>query len=258
MESLNLTPAESLIIISPNSNGIEMIKLTLMDLIIKKALKMNVVEDQLKEQHETVVSKNDSFKLKLKPHEEILMEIIKSNELKLKEYINTIFRLVKPSIYKNEYVLPPLVDKGYFKMQRKMLLALVPYNTYVLTEEGKELRASLIELFDESKYLEKWMREDLGRAKAYLSVVGSHILLLKTHNMEDIKKFCRMLSYIKPEARTRDYYSYYVYALPDKYIDHDDLLYFDFMDINLVDFEIFDIIFNDFNTEDSEGRTGNK
>ena len=95
-----------------------------------------------------------------------------------------------------------------------MLLALVPYNTYVLTDKGLEIKSKITELLDEAELLEEWMKENLGRAKAYLSVLGSHILLIKTYDIEDIKKFNRMLSYIKPEAKTGDYYNYYMYAVP--------------------------------------------
>ena len=44
MESLNLTPAESLIIISPKASGDKMIKFTLMDLLLKKSLKLDMGE----------------------------------------------------------------------------------------------------------------------------------------------------------------------------------------------------------------------
>jgi hypothetical protein len=108
-----------------------------------------------------------------------------------------------------------------------------------------------MELLDEAEYLEEWMKEDLGRAKAYLSVIGAHILLTKIYDMEDIKKFNRMLSYIKPEAKTSAYYNYCLYKVPDEHMDDfGDLKSFDFLDISLLDsFESFDDFFNDFDTE---------
>jgi hypothetical protein len=258
MESLNLTPAESLMIISPDSNGNKLIKLTLMDLLLKKALNMNIGDQQarfLKRRYETaVITKNKSFKLNFKPHEKILMEIIDNNELELKEFVKEFFKRVKSSDYKNTYVRGPLIDKGYFRMQRKMLLSLVPYNTYVLTDEGLELKSRIMELLDEAECLKKWMKEDLGHAKAYLSVVGSHILLTKTYNMEDIQKFNRMLSYINPEVKTGDYYNYYMYALPIDYMDdHGDLQSYDFLDMSLLDnFNSFDDFFSDFDVASTD------
>ncbi len=244
MESLNLTPAESLIITSPTSNGIEMIKLTLLDLIIKKALKINNSTD-----HHVFIRKNNSFKLELKPHEEILMEIVDDHEIELQELVNIIIGKIKPSTYRNEYVLPQLVDKGYFKLQRKMLLALIPYNNYFLTVDGEYLRDLLINLLDESKNLKKWMREDLGRSKAYLSVLGPHIILLNKYDMEDIKKYNKLLSFIKPDASVSDYYSYYLYDLPDEYLEDGDLRSFDFMELDSVDFVYFHNIFSRFEGE---------
>jgi hypothetical protein len=252
MESLNLTPAESLMIISPDSNGNELIKITLMDLLLKKALNMNIEDHQarfLKRHYETaVISKNKSCELTFKPHEKILMEIIDNNELELKEFAKELFKRVKYSDYKNTYVRGPLIDKGYFRMQRKMLLSLVPYNTYVLTDKGLELKSIIMELLDEAKFLKKWMKEDLGHAKAYLAVLGSHILLTKTCDMEDIQKFNRMLSYINPEVKTGDYYNYYMYTVPIDYMDDlGDLQSYDFLDISLLDhFNYFDDFFSDF------------
>lgn len=252
MESLNLTPAESLMIISPNSNGNDMIKYTLMDLIIKKALNISYREDSLKKHYNAVISKNDAFKLKLKPHEEILMKILDNHELELNVFAEALFKRVRPSNYKNEYIMPLLMDKGYFKRQRRMLLALVPYNAYILTDKGLKIKSKLIGLLNEVKYLEKWIREDLGHAKAYLSVMGSHILLTKTHNMDDIKKFNRMLSYIKPDAKSSDYYSYYVYTVPNDYLNNGDIDCVDFMDLTLIDnFDSFDNFFSDFDVEKS-------
>lgn len=269
MESLDLTPAESLIIISPDSNGMEMIKLTLMDLILKKALNMNMEyrEPRFSKKHykTTVISMNKSYESTFKPHEEILMEIIDNNELELKEFVKTLLKRLKSSDYKNIYVRGHLVDKGYFIKQRKMLLALVPYNTYVLTDEGLELKSMIMELLNEAEYLGEWIKEDLGRAKAYLSVMGTHILLTKTYDREDIKKFNRMLSYIKPAAKTSDYYCYYMYTVPVDFLDDQgDLKSFDFLDISLLDnFDSFYDFFSDFDAgpgdkcggEDGKGRS---
>jgi hypothetical protein len=255
MESLNLTPAESLMIISPDSNGNEMIKLTLMDLLLKKALEVKVNDHESKflkrSNISEIIIKNDSSKLTFKPHEELLMEIVNNNELELNVFAKTLYNRIKSSDYKNIYIRMPLIDEGYFKIQRKMLLALVPYNNYVLTEKGLEIKSKIMELLDEAEYLEEWMKEDLGRAKAYLSVIGAHILLTKIYDMEDIKKFNRMLSYIKPEAKTSDYYNYYLYKVTDEHMDDfGDLKSFDFLDVSLLDnFESLDYFFSDFDAE---------
>jgi hypothetical protein len=266
MESLNLTPAESLMIISPKSNGNEMIKITLMDLLLKKALKIDIVEKEsefLKRHHDNIVVSNgeSSFDLVFKPHEQLLMDLIfKYTELDLKEFAKKIYRTIKASDYKDLYIRTPLVDEGYFERQRKMILALIPYNTYILTDKGDELKSKIMSLLNEAEYLEKWMIEDLTRAKAYLSVIGSHILLVESYNIEDIKKFNKKLSYIKPEFHISDYYNYYLYTVPFDYLDDfDNLQSFDFLDITLMDnFDSFDDFFSDFDagSGDSGGDGG--
>lgn len=254
MESLNLTPAESLMIISPKSNGNEMIKITLMDLLLKKALKIDIAEQEsrfLKRHYDTIFISNGelSHDLKFKPHEQLLMDLISEyGELDLKEFAKKLYGTIKASEYKDMYVRVPLVNEGYFERQRKMILALIPYNTYVLTDKGEELKVKIMDLLDEAEYLEKWMREDLNRAKAYLSVIGSHILLLKNYDIEYIKKFNKKLSYIKSESITSDYYNYYLYTVPFSYSDDfDNLQSFDFLDISLLDnFDSFEEFFSDF------------
>ena len=249
MESLNLTPAESLMIISPDSNGIEMIKITLVDLLLKKALKLNNEHHNsrfLKKNYKSVIIlRNKSFDPTFKPHEKVLVEILDNEGLELKEFVKTLFKQIKSSDYKNKYVRMPLIDKGYFQKQRKMLLALVPYNTYGLTENGLEVKSKIMELINEAECLEKWIKEDLGHAKAYLSVMGSHILISNAYDVKDIQKFNKMLSYIKPEAKTSDYYDYYLYTVPADFLDDNgDLQSFDFMDISLLD--NFNDLFIDF------------
>lgn len=262
MESLNLTPAESLMIISPKSNGGEMIKLTLIDLLLKKALRVDVSlhEPRFLKRHYNaiIISKGElSSQLDFKLHEQLLMDLIfEHNELELKELVMILKGAINPSDYKNVYVRDPLVNKGYFKRQRRMILALIPYNNYILTEDGLELKSRIVKLIDEATNLEKWMREDLSRAKAYLSVIGSHILLLDDYCLEDIKKFNEKLSYIRSESHTSDYYDYYLYTIPLGYLDYyGNIKSFDFLDIPLLsNFDSFDDAFSDFDAE--AGDTG--
>lgn len=245
MKSLNLTPAESLMIVSPESNGNEMIRLTLMDLLFKKALKMDI--DERSHHKIFFIKKNKTFNLNFMPHEEIIIEIIDDHQLELNELAKMLSNCLKSSDYKI-YVRNALIDKGYFKRQRKMLLALVPYNAYILTDEGLRLKLKINHLLDEAEHLSRWMKEDLGHAKAYLSVLGSHILLTKTYDIADIKKFNKILSYVKPEAKTSDYYSYYLYTIPEEYVDDQgNLQSFDFIDISFLDnFDSIEEFFYDF------------
>ncbi len=253
MESLNLTPAESLIIISPESSGNEMIRLTLMDLVLRRVLNIIIEEHEskfLKKHYNTAfIGEGDSFNIELKPHEEILTNLILEHyRLEMKKFAKIVHNEVNSAEYKNKCLRNTLVGKGYLKKQRKMLLSLMPYTSYILTDKGIKARDKIVELIDEAKYLHKWVKEDLGRAKAYLSVIGTHILLSNVYDLEDIKKFNKMLSQIEPESKVSDYYSYYLYAVPLGYLDEfGDLNSFDFLDMSVLDnFDSFDDFYSDF------------
>ena len=253
MESLNLTPAESLMIISPRTQGREMIKVTLIDILLKRVLNVDIEEHEskyLKRHYKaTILSEGELFGSNLKPHEEILRDLIlEYSQLELKEFARILHKKLNFEEYKHKYIRDILVDKGYFKKQRNMLLSLIPHTTYVLTDEGLEVKSKIIALLDEAKYLEKWITDDLGRAKAYLSVAGSHLLLTKAYDIEDMKKFNSILSKIKPSSNTSDYYSYYLYTIPlDCLDDYGNIENFDLFDISILDnFDSFDDFYSDF------------
>lgn len=263
MESLRLTPAESLIIISPRAQGKDIIKITLVDLLLKRVLNINVEENEskyLKRHKKIILSEGKLTAHALKPHEEILRKLIlEYSELELKEFARILLGKIDFKGYKNKYVMDILVDEGYFKKRRKMLLSLIPHATYELTDNGFEVKSKIIALLDEAKNLDKWMKEDLGKARAYLSIIGSHILLTD-YDIGDIKKFNRILSGIKPESNVNDYYSYYLYTLPRGYLDdHGNIENFDLFDISVLDnFESFDEFFSDLDvgSDDTSSRIG--
>lgn len=246
MKSLSLTPAESLMILSPNSSGSKMIKLTLIDLIFKKAIDINI-KDKLQPYNCAVINKNNSYTQELKPHEEILIEILGNDYLELFEFADLFFNQINTLNYKNLYVRQTLVDKGYFKKQRKMLMGLAPYYTYILTDKGLEIKYLINKLLMEAECLKIWLREDLGHAKAYLSVVGSHIFLSEMYDIDDIKKFNDILSYVNPDTKTSDYYDYYLYPVPLEYLNDSKNIYgFNFMDTSFFNYyNSFNELFND-------------
>lgn len=266
MESLDLTPAESLMIISPRAQGREMIKLTLIDLLLKRGIAVEEHQSEyinFKKKHGSIIlSEGEAFDLNLKPHEDILRNLIlEHSELELTEFMEILHKNVDSKLYKNEYIRDILVDKGYFKRQKKMLLSLIPHTSYMLTDEGLELKSKIMALLDEAENLDKWIKEDLGRAKAYLSVIGSHILLTN-YDIDDIKKFNRILSRIKPESNISDYYNYFLYTIPLDYLnDFGNMENFDLFDISILDnFDSFDDFSINFDVEltDScvDGRNG--
>lgn len=264
MDSLNLTPAESLIIVSSMSSGNELMKITLMDLVLRKVLKVEVEErgsKSLNEHYKLIfISEGDCTDFYPKPHEKILIDLISNHsQLELKEFAEKLLNRVDSVKYRDRCIRDNLVDRGLLRRQRKMLLSLIPHTSYVLTDGGLKIKDKIKILLDDAKYLEKWVREDLGKAKAYLSVTGTHILLSDTYSLEDLKKFNKILSQINPETKTSGYFSYYLYTVPQGYLDENkNLNSFDFIDTSVLDsFVSFTDFYNDFDAG-SDAATGNR
>ena len=102
-ESLNLTPAESLMILDPRrSKGKEMLKFTLIDLLLKKVLKAEIsheaVDRAFRRSKELVkkihISEGENYlKVKLKPHERIFTrDKVPSRTLELSEFAKEVYR----------------------------------------------------------------------------------------------------------------------------------------------------------------------
>jgi hypothetical protein len=249
-ESLNLTPAESLIILYPRrGSGKEMMKFTLIDLLLKKVLKAEVCDEKKgiiikRDVRKTYIKKGEAIHtFHLKPHEEVFVNPFKIQErLELAEIAKEVHGSVKGfSGYKSDLLREPLYEKGYFEKQKKRVL-LIPYTKYVLSQKGLEAQQRMKYLITEGeKYLEEWMGKDLVRAKAYLSACGANILLLKNYDLQTIKTWMKELSRLEYQGSDgTDSDSWYDYESMKHVGDHSD---FDIADIDidsLNDFDSFD------------------
>ena len=196
-ESLNLTPAESLMMLDPKrSRGKEMLKFTLIDLLLKKVLKIEIDYETVRHLFifkrsvkKTYISKGENYsKVKLKPHEHIFTrDELLSHTLELNEFARELYKSIskKFSSYKKVFVRNSLLADGYFEKENRKLLFLFPYTKYVLSEKGFGAQTKIKNLLEEGeKELERWVKHEPARAKAYLSVCGANILLLEHYNYD--------------------------------------------------------------------------
>lgn len=228
-ELLNLTPAESLMIIDPKrSKGKEMMKLTFIDLLLKRVLKADVIYEDViykgviystttdtKLKWIYIIEGENYSKAKLKPHEHIFTRAeLFSPKLLLRWFAKELYRsIAKFSIverfflYKKNFVRNSLIADGYFHTEAKKFLFLFPYTKYVLSEKGLSAQTKITNLLEEgAKEFERWVKHEPARAKAYLSVCGSNILLLEHYNydLKIIQEWIKALSKIESQENSSD------------------------------------------------------
>lgn len=214
-ESLGLTPAESLMILDPEKDrGKEMMKFTLIDLLLRKALEVEVRQEKKgkvlkRDVKQTYIKRGEAYcKLALKPHEEAFCRPLESREsLDLKDLAKEVHETVKGfKGYRDNLVREPLAEQGYFgKEKRKRLL--IPYSKYTLTQKGQEVQQKMTHLIKEGEdNLEEWMSKDMAKAKAYLFACGANIFLLSNCDLETIRTWMKQLAGL--ESGSLDYAPY--------------------------------------------------
>ncbi len=219
MESLNLTPAESLMIRDPEGCNVkEMMKFTLIDLLLKKVFKAEVRQESTgyileSTVNNTHISEGEYFsKIKLKPHEDVFtrIKLFSQGSLKLSIFAKELYRSVHFSFskYKKNFVREPLFADGYFQKETKKFLFIFPYSKYILSEKGRITQTKIKKLLEEGENLEKWVKNEPAHAKAYLSICGANILLLKKYDLKVIKEWTTALSKIESQENFSDYYEY--------------------------------------------------
>ncbi len=180
--SLNLTPAESLIILDHKKHqksAKELLKSTLIDLIFKNVYKLNVQEVEKKgifgkkTVKKIYLEEGKNFNLPLKPHEEVFRKHLphKADSKRLRKLQQRVYRTYGNN-YAKKKLLQPLAAEGFFNVEKKIL-----GNKYSLTDKGIKAKQMILELKDEGKNLDNWLETDPERAKAYLLIGGSNIFL---------------------------------------------------------------------------------
>ena len=190
--SLNLTPAESLMILDHKTHKRipkDLFKATLIDLIFKNVFKLDVQEVEKKGifgkkiVKKIYLEEGKNFNMPLKPHEEVFRENLpsKADSKRLKKLQQRVY-----GKYRNDYakkkLLEPLALEGYFNIEKKFL-----GKKYSLTDKGIEIQEMILELKDMGMNLDNWIENDPERAKAYLLVGGSNIFLTDDYSFEWFK-----------------------------------------------------------------------
>lgn len=218
MESLELTPAESLLIIDLDADGKEIFKLTMLDLLARHVIKMRTFQEDkgfsVKKPalfHE--VQRGEEFEARLQPYEEIFRKPLYSyDEIEVHQYVRKVLKNISPIVtnsfseYKEVYLINPLIKEGYIeRVEKKSLNSRVRYK---LTGIGEDIRKKINGIMEDADYLGEWVSADPERAKAFLSVLGSHIFILN-YDLDTLRYLENNLAQV--ESNISKYYSYYLY-----------------------------------------------
>jgi predicted transcriptional regulator len=218
MESLELTPAESLLIMDLDADGKEIFKLTMLDLLARHVIKMQTFQEDKGFSvtkpglfHE--VQRGEEFETRLQPYEEVFRKPLYSySELEIYHYVEMVLKNISPvltksfSEYKEIYLINPLIKEGYIKRAKKQ--GLNSRDQYQLTELGDDIRKKINKVLDDADYLGVWVDTDPERAKAFLSVVGSHIFILN-YDLDTLRFLKDKLTGTK--SNISKFYSYYLF-----------------------------------------------
>ena len=117
-----LTPAETILLIDPeNANGVEMLKFTFLDLILKNKLKL--FERQVKSDLGKIllykfIKLGDKFdNNKIRPHEKFFFDLFieKNTNYFIRNYLTTIFNNAKNEKYFKKKVIAEYLDSNLTK-----------------------------------------------------------------------------------------------------------------------------------------------
>jgi hypothetical protein len=122
-ESMNLTPAESLMLLDPEKvPGKIMIKLTFADLMLNGVIKAHIQEEKqfLFTKKRILISREKSgSSLSLKPHEAVILDHLHGTE-RLDKLAKEVYRSVGSlKTYALDYLRQPLYEQGYFQVEER-------------------------------------------------------------------------------------------------------------------------------------------
>ncbi|MBI5459395.1 zinc-ribbon domain-containing protein [Methanobacterium sp.] len=266
-KSLELTPAESYVILfidsanlsTDNAHGKKLLKLTMKDLLARKVIQMDSRKEKgfLSTKIVRKIGKGENFNTDLKPHEEIFTaSLTKHPELEIKKYFKKMLKQFKSRLtghsffkYKNDYVMPLLIEKGYVILVKKK--GIVSPAKYELTKSGVEIKNRINDIFKDSDNLFQWADSNPEKAKAFLSAVGTHIFILP-YDMNQLLSLKNRLANVK--TKTSKFYPYLLYPVSvligikfgtkNAFRKKEDLDFFDSNDdaLNLFDVDVFDAL----------------
>ncbi|HML05088.1 MAG TPA: zinc-ribbon domain-containing protein, partial [Methanobacterium sp.] len=129
--SLDLTPAESIVILNQKGNVSStknLLKVTLIDLIFKNVFTLDVQEVEKKGLlgskmvKKIYLEEGKNFNMPLKPHEEVFRDNLpsKSDSKRLKKLQQRVFKKYRNN-FVNKKLFEPMALEGYFDVEKKFL-----------------------------------------------------------------------------------------------------------------------------------------
>lgn len=208
MNSMNLTPAESLMLLDPDRpDGKKLLKLTFADLLLNGVIKASVREEtHMLFKRKRIYIRRDRIapEFVIKPHERVILERIHGTE-RLDRLARSVFQSVGSlNKYAQDYVRRPLLERGYFKTEETKRLLVIRQTKYLLSDKGLEAQKRIEDLLKEGESLSTWVKDDPARARAYLSVCGPNVLLLEQYDLKAIEQWSREIA--REETKTYHYY----------------------------------------------------
>ncbi|MBI4813258.1 MAG: hypothetical protein HY802_02650, partial [Methanobacterium sp.] len=201
-----------------NAHGKKLLKLTMKDLLARKVIQMDSRKEKgfLSSKIVRKIGKGENFNTYLKPHEEIFTApLSKHPELEIKKYFKKMLkqfrsRLTGPSFskYKNDFVIPILIEKGYVVLVKKK--SMVSTAKYELTEDGIQVKNKINDVLKDSDNLFQWADSNPEKAKAFLSAVGTHVFILP-YDLNQLLSLKNRLANVK--TKTSKFYPYLLYPV---------------------------------------------
>lgn len=227
MEILSkITPAETLLIQKGGSASLkELLKFTMMDLLLKKVLDIETLEDELDEEGNPlkIIKKGSEFdNYQALPHELPFAEPFqKSSDLEVlfKDLIKIVYEKVRS---KTSYVFKYLMESDVIYGCFKSGFFNRTFGTISITADGKIVRKEInIALEDLEHHLPEMIKEKPDEAAIAIRKIGGNIFLIDDFDFELLKQF-------------------------DEEVYKDLRRYNDFDDDFIIYFVLFDSVFDDF------------
>jgi tetratricopeptide (TPR) repeat protein len=178
-DELGLTPGEALYLLDPeNSDGQEMMRYTLLDMIMKGVLEVD---------ERYGVGRGEKFGAsELKPHEVVFAKYFARyrDMIDLDRLAQTVALELDSrfDLYKNNYVRRVLVEKGYIQKETQRVGGVFPVQRYVLSDKGIRASNQLRRLLKEvGVQMDGAAKTNPQQANAYVAEGGPAILLMESY-----------------------------------------------------------------------------
>jgi tetratricopeptide (TPR) repeat protein len=193
-DELGLTPGEAIYLLDPeNSDGQEMMRYTLLDMIMKGVLELD---------EHFGVGRGEKFSAsELKPHEIVFAKYFSryKDMINLDRLAQTVVLELNSGddLYKNNFVRRVLVDKGYIQKEPQRVGGVFPVQRYVLSDKGIRASNQLKRLLKEAGVqMDGAVKTNPQQADAYVAEGGPAILLMESYPPGYFQKWLQTLDRI--------------------------------------------------------------